>query len=231
MSHGKVTRRYGRVVLFLVLALLGSILVYWSGNRLFEIQNIEIEGNGMNVVVDERRIPKNLLLFPSEKIRIQILADNPLVEDIEFKKKLPHTLVIKGIARTPVARLVSGLSAVNLDKTGIILPSDDKSVSGLPLLLFANSTVKIGDRVNSKQILAGLSFITDAQTFMKINSIESYDSQSLLAKTPKADIFIPQSADMHAVAATLQTLLSGFRIKGTLPTKIDLRFEKPIVTY
>ncbi len=61
-------------------------------------------------------------------------------------------------------------------------------------------------------------------------SISEKDSASILATMGHTNIFLPQKGDLKVKAGTLQTIVMGFRIKGTLPTVIDLRFEKPIVT-
>ncbi|KKU88687.1 MAG: hypothetical protein UY16_C0003G0029 [Candidatus Gottesmanbacteria bacterium GW2011_GWA2_47_9] len=64
-----------------------------------------------------------------------------------------------------------------------------------------------------------------------ISSITARDGPSLVATIGETDILFTQDVEVETVATTLQTLLTGFRIKGSLPKTIDLRFDKPIVTF
>ena len=53
--------------------------------------------------------------------------------------------------------------------------------------------------------------------------------QSIRVEIQQLDIFFPQDGDIVEHIRTLQTLFTGFRIKGVLPAHIDLRFGKPVV--
>lgn len=230
MSASVIIRKYGYLSLLFVSVLFICFGVYKLGNRLFEIKNIEVAGGGVKVIVDEKRIAKNLLFFPGDSLREQILEDNPLVGDVVFRKKFPHTLVIIAKPRIPVAIINSNSGPMGLDKSSVVLgeaPGD----RDLPELLFSVSPVVPGQRVGNPAVLASLSFIIKTQSFLKLAEVESSGSSTLLAKTAKVNILIPQQGDMSALATTLQTLITGFRIKGSLPTKIDLRFDKPIITF
>ncbi len=230
MSAGTIIRKYGRLAFAVIAIIIGSAVVYQSGNRLFEIRKIEVEGTGFNVTVDQSRVPKNLLFFPSDKLRAQILNDNPFLEDLRFKKKIPHTLVVVVVAREPIAKLTSDSVSVTLDKSGVILP-DTGNRGVLPRFLFSLANTKIGDRTGDLRILTGLKFVEETAGFLSVITVSPFEETSLLARTSKTDIFIPQDGDVKNLARSLQTLLTGFRIKGNLPAKIDLRFDKPIVTY
>jgi hypothetical protein len=79
--------------------------------------------------------------------------------------------------------------------------------------------------------VTALAFLNGTRDFLPIQTITIEDDSSLRAKSNTMDILFPQDGSMPAILATLQTLLSGFRIKGTLPTLIDLRFNKPMVKF
>jgi hypothetical protein len=91
--------------------------------------------------------------------------------------------------------------------------------------------VRIGEKITDPRVSAGISFITGMRDILSVSSISVEDERSLRAKCDKLDILFPQDGPIAPILATLQTLLSGFRIKGTLPTFIDLRFNKPIIKF
>jgi hypothetical protein len=198
---------------------------------MFSINNIVVVGNNIQVQVDETRMPKTLLLFPAERLRAQLLAANPILADIQFQKKYPHTLIIVPTLRSAVARLTAVSREVLVDANGIVLSDADSSSSNLPRLIVAIPVVRIGEIISDHRVTASIAFITGMQDILPIHSVSVEDDGSLRAKGDKLDILFPQDGATPTLLATLQTLLSGFRIKGTLPTFIDLRFNKPIIKF
>ena len=76
--------------------------------------------------------------------------------------------------------------------------------------------------------MAALAFLTGTRGVLPVGLVEE-QSGSLHAVSATLDIFFTQDA-IEQTLATLQTLIAGFRIKGTLPKVIDLRFDKPVIT-
>lgn len=140
-------------------------------------------------------------------------------------------MVIIPTLRTAVVRLSLIAREVLLDGAGIVLSDADASSPVLPHIVVPLATARIGETIRDPRILAGISFITGIQNILPIQTIIVEDDLSLRAKSDTLDIVFPQDAPMSVTLATLQTLLSGFRIKGILPTFIDLRFNKPIIKF
>ena len=223
-------RKFGKSVGYVLLFVLFSGAVYWVSIWMFTIKKIVVVGDTIQVRVDEARLPKTLVFFPSATLREQLLTDNPILADIQFQKKYPHTLVIVPMARTAVARLILTGREVFVDESGTVLSDADAS-SPLPRLVVPMAAVRIGEIIGDPRVTAGISFITGIRDTLKIHTISVEDERSLRAKSDKLDILFPQDGDIPVTLATLQTLLAGFRIKGTLPTVIDLRFNKPIIKF
>ena len=84
-------RKFGKMGGYVILFVLFLGTVSWLGIRVFTIKNIVVVGNNIQVQVDETRLPKTLMLFPAAKLRTELLADNPILADIQFQKKLRHS--------------------------------------------------------------------------------------------------------------------------------------------
>ncbi len=224
-------RKFGKIVGYFLLFCLFSGVVWWVCISAFSIKNIVVIGNNIQVQINQRRLPKTLLLFPSAKIRAQLLADNPILADIQFQKKYPHTLVIVPTLRAAVVRLILTGREVLLDESAVVLADADSQSPPLPSIIVPLAAVRIGETIRDSRVTAGISFITGMQNIVPIQTVSVEDEQSLRAKSNSLDILFSQDGDMSSTLATLQTLLSGFRIKGTLPTYIDLRFNKPIIKF
>lgn len=230
MHNRSFFRKFGRPIALVVVLCFVSVGVYLLSDRFFSIQNIEIEGQGIDVVLDERTLPKNLLFFPSMAVRVAIMRNNPLLATLEFHKKFPHTLVVVARPRKGIARLVAPSITVIVDSDGVVLSIDDP-YNTYPVIEIDAVAPGIGSAVGDGRVVAALGFLHGVERFVQIARITMNDSASLRARMGKTDIIIPQNGDMHIVSATLQTLLSGFRIRGTMPSRIDLRFDKPVVTF
>jgi len=220
----------GKIVSSLILVGALSAGVYGISNFLFRIRTIEVVGKDVYVAVDHRRISRNLLFFPSEKMKQTLLSDNPLLKSVQFRKKFPHTLVIEVTAPIPIARLVTPESTVLVDKTGLIVGLDTGQNS-LPLLRFNAAQDAVGNTVTDEGSLLALQCISILDKSIHIDEIAENDGMSLLMKIEQTSVIIPRDVPIGQTVATLQTLITGFRIKGTLPKVVDLRFDKPVITF
>ncbi len=230
MQTGIVRRKFGRIILSIIITLGTGYFLYRAGQWLFTIQSIEVVGDSVRLVIDEQRISRNLIFFPSENMRTEILSDNPLLSDIQFQKKFPNTLRVVPILRKPIVRLRSGTRMVLVDKEGVVLADGDSGLR-LPLVEIVLENIRVGEKIVDPRALLAIAVIESFPGDIPVESMTDQEGSYFLAKSPELNIFIPQDKDAKETLATLQTLLTGFRIKGTLPTVVDLRFDKPIVKF
>ncbi len=229
-SAGTFRRRFGKMVLTILATLLVGWVTYKLSNWVFTIRAIEIVGQNAQVQIDEDRISRNLLFFPSDILRQQVLDENPWLADVRFEKKFPGTLRIVPSLRTPVAILQSHDRVVLVDREGVVV-ADGDSGNRLPVLVVPLEPFRVGETLDDSRVRLALRLITQMAPDLTFTRITYENDSYLRAKTVKLDIIIAQDRPISETLATLQMLLTGFRIKGTLPTVVDLRFDKPIVTF
>lgn len=231
ITSGTMRRKFGRLI-FAFFLTIGSTAVLWLTARdLFRIQSVEVVGAQITVLVDQNKINKNLLFFPTQKVRAELLAANPLLKDIEIRKKFPHSLLIIAYMRDPIARLDLPDRQILVDRDGVVLGLAGSIDHALPVVLLPITSVPVGTTIEDARVRQSLAILAGMGKDIAIRSITNVDNSTLLAKTDTVDIYFPQNGETFDKVATLQTLIRGFRIKGTLPKVIDLRFDKPIVTF
>lgn len=230
MQAGIVRRKFGRFILGICITLVVGFGLYQAGRWLFTIQAIEVVGDSVRLEIDNSRISRNLLFFPSQNMRAQILADNPLLADIKFEKKFPNILRVVPILRKPIARLRSYGRIVLVDREGVVLGDGDGGLN-LPLIEVSVDQIKVGKKIEDPRATLAVRVLETFPDDIPIERMTDQEGSYFLAKSPKLDIFIPQDKSAEETLATLQTLIAGFRIKGTLPTVVDLRFDKPVVKF
>lgn len=230
MSVAVLLRKFGKPAVLLGCTLLASVAVFWLVTGAFIIETVEVVGEGVVLTMERNKLPKNLLLLSTEKLARGLREAYPLLWAITVTKRYPHTLVISATVRKPLAQITTPLGTFIVDVEGVVL-GEKTSTGQFPRLNFSVPVVAVGTRIPDPAVASSLQLVANTGSFIDIAEISTNDSSSILAKTVTTDIIIPQGGDIGAIVTTLQTLFSGFRIKGTLPTRVDLRFDKPVVTF
>ncbi|MFZ5844870.1 MAG: cell division protein FtsQ/DivIB [Patescibacteria group bacterium] len=226
------SRKFWRFLSFLIVTGILTLVISSTIDRIFKIKVIKVIGVGVEMQVERSRLPQNLLFFPTRQIENEIKKHQPLVETVIIRKKYPQTLEIEVKRRFAIARLKTSRGELQLDKDGVVMGDEQRLSSDLPILFFPQEgEFKTGTVVSDQSVRQALKFVELTQGFLQTFEISKLDDKSLRSRSEKTEIFFPQQGDLHELASTLQTLTTGFRIKGTLPKLMDLRFEKPIVTF
>ncbi len=227
--HSYTIKRTLRIVATVVGSLALVSAIAFAFVRVFSISRVEVDGQGMSIELDKAKLGENLLFVPTDRLRHDLLAAYPLLGAVRFEKQYPGTLIIHLIKRQPFALLVSRGATYALDASGVVL-DNAVSTGAYPILEFDVGSLAIGSIVPDPRVKASLAFLQALHGVLPIARLGTRDTSSILAVMEHTNIFLPQTGDLRAKADTLQTIIEGFRIKGTLPTVIDLRFQKPIVT-
>jgi len=214
------------IIFFLSAILLGFLYYVVS---FFTIKHILVEGTQVQVTIDERTFPNAMLFFPAKAVEKELLEYYPQFQNITITKHYPSTLLIHFYPRIPVARLVNNLRSVAIDESGIVL--GDTSDTSLPVLYLPVQEMYIGQKAEGRGLTTSLAFLSVIGQYGDIDTITIGTENSLVVKMSQMIILLEQNSDGSKTAHTLQGLLSGFRIRGTRPKVVDLRFEKSVVTF
>lgn len=222
-------RRFGRMIAILLLIVVLTRIAKYCAD-LFTIQTIEVVTNNVEIMLDVKKFPKNLLFFPTHAVEKELLSTYIFLSRVHIQKKYPSTLIMELAVRVPIASLISSNRQVQLDMHGVVL-GDETIEHDLPSIIFDVPVIQIGSVLQDSRVLQALQFIALMGKFLNIEEITDHDSASLRIKTGKTDIYIPHDGDLSSRVISLQSLFSGFRIKGVLPRVVDLRFDKPVITW
>jgi len=221
-------RKTSRFFSFITLSLVGTFFIFLFISSQYQVLNIEVMGKDIKLNVNREKLPNNLFFLDTEKLESQIEEDNPLIEKISIEKKYPNTIMMTVVKRSVIARLHNRYQKVLIDHNAMVV-GDDVYAYGLPLIELDISHVNHGSTLTDQQVLQSIAFIELLNEQLEVYKITNYNSSSLQATIEETDILFPQNGELEQKVSTLQILLAGFRIRGSLPKIIDLRYSKPVI--
>lgn len=227
--HAYLAHKRVQLFGFIFILLLGISLLSLGIYKIFALSEIVVVGSGIELIVDEATFPKNLLFLSPEKISFQLEKRYPQFQNVTIEKHWPRRLVVHMSIRESFVTLLSqgDYYAIATDGT-VIAKTQPNSVQ--PVLEFDTHETQEGVKLTDIRIAASLALLENVKDTISISHISEWDSASLQVKVDTMNILIANDANISQKADTLQTLITGFRMKGILPTVIDLRYEKPIIT-
>jgi cell division septal protein FtsQ len=211
---------------FIMLIIIGISIVIM---RITTIKKIETEGINAVVSIDPNKLPYNLLFFPTQKVKQLLLSEYTFLSDVKIEKKYPSTLRLIMIPRNPVAKLVTPERSVLVAEDGTVL--FDSNSDNYPVVQTSSLSVSLGSRIERKDIVNALAFIAQMPQDEDIQSVTIDNAGVLRVTLPAFLVVLSQTRDGRESARTLQSVLTGFRIKGSVPKIIDLRFDQPVITW
>lgn len=216
------------VLLLLAIGLFGVIAVV-SMQSLFRLQTVEIVGTGAVFSADTATLSTNVLFFPTKALEIDLLKNYPLFSTVRVYKRLPHSIIIEYSLRDPWGYVQSKGHTYGVDDGGVIVGEYTPPFVH-PVMTFDIGTQSIGMRVTDPRVLAALSFLHALDPSIHVSSVKDYSKTAFEVAIDSMRVLVAIDGDKEEKARALLFLQNGFRIKGVLPSMVDLRYSKPIIT-
>ena len=177
---------------------------------------------------------KNLIFLKKEEIRKKFLNTHHIVKNLKIKKVLPNKLAFELEKRKEVA--VLGFEATKdfflVDEEGVAIKRGNDPF--LPLILLSEQlSLNVGQQVPQREIVEAIKFLTTLRLNLlepKIAKITSPYSLTVWLKDGEEVVFSLKK-EIQVQVDSLQFILSRSKIEGKEIKKIDLRFDKPVVSY
>ena len=195
---------------------------------------------------------RNIFTLKKQQVVSTLMAFDIDLAEVKVVKKFPNQLLITLKKRQPIAQLVPflnldfiGLDSTasatisgvmtnqffQLDKSGEIFVAGHQPASLFPLVAVPetfNFELKVSPA--SQQISQLIQSLQEH--YVNFNSLAWLNQSLAVVKTTLGSYaIINPSQSINSQIASLQFILSGFKIGESLPKKIDLRFDKPVLTF
>ncbi len=207
------------------------LLIFFGVSELFKIRRIETTAR----VPDMDGFPalggKYLFNISDGDIK-KHFVNNPEVRDIVIHKKFPNTLVIDVNYRNRIAQVLAENGNFIIDEQGFIFEKVATS-SGLPIINLSPKKVNLGTNITQDNIKLALSILNLSipQNLQIVETILLDDKTVSLTTGEGIQVVTGINTKPEDIVSSLQIILRRFTIEGKIISKIDFRFEKPVITF
>ncbi|MBD3366220.1 FtsQ-type POTRA domain-containing protein [candidate division WWE3 bacterium] len=175
----------------------------------------------------------NLLFLDAEELATNLEELFLGAQKIELKKRYPDKLHVQVTERTPLAVLTSSQYSNDymVDKEGYVLGIVDSTAQDLPRINYVGD-LKIGSFVNKdlvpvySELLAALE-----ETNVKVSSMSFHPRHVSFYVEEGAHVLVDNERNKFQALEVLSRLLRKLTLEGKKASKIDLRYDKVVVSY
>lgn len=220
-------------ILFVIIALLSFFTLSY-----FRIKKIVILNNKNNFFITGfKSIENQLIFFADEQIISDfLLKNNPQIETLIVKKKLPDTIIISPQFSNARAQLKTNEGYFVLSKKGKIIKKTKTIINKIPLINFYQQLdfyqFPSGSYLDFKEIIIALEVLEKLKNlgFNDINTIDikSYDV-IIFNKDNQEEIIISAAKDKEKLFYEIEAIINKKKFNKKSFKKVDLRFNKPII--
>lgn len=206
-----------------------------------ELEPILVNLYGQNLFkLDKKTLVNQLTQFDSTLTDIKITKNLPNQLSLDLKKRIPIAQIIlvtkldfQSLDSTASASLSAELTDqfFSLDKSGQVYQKQSHLITALPQILVPSSTQLDLGLTPASNTLANIVNVLK-QHYLNWQTIAWLNFDKVIIKTEQGIYaVINPEKPINSTVASLQYVLSNIKIDSKLPSKIELRFDKPILTY
>jgi cell division septal protein FtsQ len=182
-------------------------------------------------VIEENIKEQNFFTFKAEHLE-QILKSNFLaIKTVKIHKRFPDALQIDVQERTPIATVVDRDQASFLiDEDGYVLGLTDTALNSLPTVNYENKLF-VGQFIEAQIVPTALQILNSAKSSnVKVSSV-SFKPDYTTFYSGSTYVFLKNDKNIPITMKILSQLLAQSAREGKKVSKVDLRYDKVIVSY
>ncbi|MFH0863652.1 MAG: FtsQ-type POTRA domain-containing protein [Candidatus Gottesmanbacteria bacterium] len=221
--------------LLLILFILAGIFYLLNQNP-FVVKKINITtnydvNNTPTIRILEKIKNQNIFILDANNLAQKIRSADIKIKSVVIEKEIPDKLNINIVKRDPLAAIFTNNKYFMVDIDGIII-EESQNNNNLPILNLSVGlqNLKVGSSIDNKDKIVLVIFDT-LKNKKNINNITITNNEIIVYLIEGTQILLSSTDKITDKLTSLQTILSRFTIEGKRAKKIDLRFDKPVVTF
>ena len=172
----------------------------------------------------------NLLFLNEQSLVSDLYRNNLYLKNVTSRKIFPRTLILNLVWRSPIAKVYANNSVIFIDDAGfpsLPLQNIDGYLPDIRLNKLILSSQTADWRL--KKIVTLIDKLNNFNLHFSGINVNGNSSEITGLIDNSIQIIIPLEADPQEISASLQTIISRFRIEGKFISSIDFRNKNPVV--
>lgn len=241
----RIRRRFASVSKYItpllsILVLCAFFYLIFIKFEFFNIKNMEVSGIqsfvseiDLRELAKSRSYGKNIFVFSAKDLERSLSADFQGAKKIFVSKKLPSTIKIQVVERKPLAviRKSSNDTHFLIDEDGYVLGQIDASVNTFPVISYEGE-IEVGYFLDKKTISVYFQLLSSLDSEkISASSMSIHSNYISLFTSKNVEVLIGMYKDIKDSVVLLGKLLSQMASEGKDVKRVDLRYDKVIVSY
>jgi cell division septal protein FtsQ len=229
-------RKYHKSLFFLITVAF-LIFTFYLFVNFFRIRNIIIKNQSTLPILGLEEIKEsNYFLFNENYFETRLKELNPLINKITIDKKFPNLVEIDFVEYVPAIAIQGNVKYLLLSDDGRILQKTNQLLQNIPLIHFYQKineqTFNVGDRLTYGDIIAALYYQKSLYEMgLKTDSIDIVGFDMIVCKVGGQEFVFSTQINKEKAIYEVGEIVKKFKIEGREYKKIDLRYDKPIVSF
>ena len=223
------------MIKLLVLVASGFVLAFVAVfSPLFEIKSVTFNDDAACIknsqkIAEDNLIGESLIFLNSQETARVIKNQFACIEAIEVNRQFPSNVEINIQSKRPIAKIAE--TEFYLTKDGLLVRVYDK-VQIPTIFLPNNFELNVSQRLDDKNILFALEIIDNLLKSDFVPTTVRIVDEDQIAVYSNKDILVIFSTSKNPIEQvdSLQLILAEAKIDATKIDKIDMRFEKPVIS-
>lgn len=177
-----------------------------------------------------------LPLLSEKDVKESLVSQNPTISKVSVAKQYPDKLLISVETNGPAVTFKVGDEYVLLTSSGRILQKVKTKPSDIPEISYYQELfkedIKIGDTISFKDLQIAIGFIRILNSLghrvIQVD-INSFYMIRLVLEDAK-EVLVTTEKDIRKQEYQLTAILRQFKVDGTAFKRLDIRFDKPVMT-
>lgn len=210
----------------------------WEMHSVIKVQNIVIEGGNNSTVLRglSSYYGNDLIFLQTKEVQKSLLNNNPQLKSANAIKKFPDSLLITVSFQPVLGLLEMNDGYAYLSENGKIIQKSRDKNNAFPLIRYYQkmnySFFSAGDDMKYIDIVFALHFIKKTSELgLKTDTVDINGLDMLLFTIGDKKLYFTTEKDLKTQDYELDQIIKQFKIERKDFKSLDLRFEKPIITF
>lgn len=232
---------YKPIVLILVLTSMLSLLYYFFFKlNFFDVTTTQIIGvqkyvseNDLRELLNNKVYGTNIFSIDVNKLQKNLMTTFLGAKGISISRDFPRTIIVEVEERVPLALIFNKVSEdiYMVDEDGYVLGLIEPGNNKLPKIEY-DGEIRIGIFINKKMVPIYTQLMLALKDDNVLASSMSFSSSyTSLFVDDSVEVLIGNEKDKRVSISIVANLLKQLTFEGKKPKKIDLRYDKVIVSY